>query len=155
VGRSEPGSSGHWVVHRKAHNTVNTLKSVTAALILIVVTALATPAAAQATPAWADSKTASVTFSPPTAAAEPCEAGWLCLYRNTDYVNKKFQTQRHNTCWNLADYGLVNAVYSYNNRLSVYAHFYDSAGNNVWNIRNGGHSSDSTQWAGEYRVCTD
>ncbi len=131
------------------------LKSSIAALVLAAVAAFMTPVAAQAAPAWADGTTATITFSPAAAAAEPCAAGWLCLYKSTGYVNKKFQTQRHNTCWNLAQFDLVNSVYSYDNNLSVYAHFYNSAGVNVWNIRNGGSSSNSTQWSGEYRVCTD
>jgi hypothetical protein len=123
-------------------------KSSIAALGIAAVAALTAPAVASAAPA-------AVTASSASAAVEPCAAGWLCLYGSTGYVNMKFQTQRHGHCWNLADYGLVNSVYSYDNNLTVYAHFYNSAGVNVWNIRNGGSSADSTQWAGEYRVCTD
>ncbi|ONI81438.1 hypothetical protein ALI144C_19065 [Actinosynnema sp. ALI-1.44] len=113
-----------------------------------------TPAAAQATPSRADSTTVNVTLSPTTAVSEPCAAGWLCLYRNTGYINKKFETQRQNACWLLADYGLQNAVFSYDNNLPVYGHFYNSAKANVWNIRNGGHSSDSSSFSGEHWFCT-
>ncbi|MFJ9821378.1 peptidase inhibitor family I36 protein [Streptomyces sp. NPDC101151] len=99
---------------------------------------------------------AGVVFSPPASAAEPCRAGGLCLYRNTGFINMKFVTTRRSTCWDLADYGLANNVFSYRNNMPVYAHFFDASGDeNVWNIRNGGSSSDSSSFSGERFVCTD
>ncbi|MEU0955361.1 peptidase inhibitor family I36 protein [Streptomyces niveus] len=94
-------------------------------------------------------------LSPTASAAEPCRAGGLCLYRNTGFINMQFVTERRGQCWLLADYGLENAVFSYRNNMSVYARFYNAAGTNVWNIRNGGSSSDSSSFSGEYVVCTD
>ncbi|MEV8334448.1 peptidase inhibitor family I36 protein [Streptomyces niveus] len=94
-------------------------------------------------------------LSPTASAAEPCRAGGLCLYRNTGFINMQFVTERRGQCWYLADYGLENAVFSYRNNMSVYARFYNDAGTNVWNIRNGGSSSDSSSFSGETVVCTD
>lgn len=98
--------------------------------------------------------TATVVVSAATAAAETCEATWLCLYRYTGFVGMQFRTQRQSACWNLTDYGLDNAVFSYDNNLAVYGHFYNSAKVNVWNIRNGGSSSNSSSFSGEYYFCT-
>ncbi|WP_158847645.1 peptidase inhibitor family I36 protein [Saccharothrix deserti] len=98
---------------------------------------------------------AGVVFSPAASAAEPCRAGGLCLYRNTGFINMKFVTERRGQCWDLADYGLANAVFSYRNNMAVYARFYDASWGNVWNIRNGGSSSDSSSFSGERYVCTD
>jgi hypothetical protein len=120
-----------------------------AALGLVAAAALATPVTALASPGRAG-----VALSPETAAAEPCAATWLCLYRNTGFINMQFKTQRQNTCWLLSDYGLANAVFSYVNNLPVYGHFYNSAKVNVWNIRNGGSSSNSSTFSGEYYFCT-
>jgi hypothetical protein len=129
-------------------------KGLCAALGLAASVATATPAAAQSSPTWATNTTVSVTLSPATTVAEPCEARWLCLYRNTGFVNMKFKTQKQNECWLLANYGLQNAVFSYDNDLPVYGHFYNSAKINVWNIRNGGSSQDSSSFSGEYWFCT-
>jgi len=96
-----------------------------------------------------------VAISPSASAAEACRAGGLCLYRNTGFINMRFVTERSGQCWDLADYGLVNAIFSYRNNMAVYAHFYDENGVNVWNIRNGGSSSDSSSFTGERFVCTD
>ncbi|MFJ4767612.1 peptidase inhibitor family I36 protein [Streptomyces uncialis] len=95
-----------------------------------------------------------VTLSPVASAAEACPARQLCLYSSTGFRSMKFQTAKKNTCWSLARYGLVNKVYSYRNNLSVYARFYDKNGRNVWNIRNGGSSGDSSSFSGEAEVCT-
>jgi peptidase inhibitor family I36 len=133
---------------------VKSWRVLSAALGLVAAAAFVTPGAAQAVPAQTDGVTTSVALSPGTVAAEPCEATWLCLYRNTGFINMQFRTQRQNTCWLLSDYGLANAVFSYANNLPVYGHFYNSAKVNVWNIRNGGSSSDSSTFSGEYYFCT-
>lgn len=96
-----------------------------------------------------------VALAPAASAAEPCDAGKLCLYSSTGFRGMQFETGSRGTCWYLADYGLRNRVYSYDNNMSVYARFYDENWNNVWNIRNGGSSSDSSSLSGEVWVCTD
>ena len=94
-------------------------------------------------------------FPASASAAEACRAGGLCLYRNTGFINMKFVTERRGYCWDLAAFGLDNNVFSYRNNLPAYAHFYNADWVNVWNIRNGGSSSDSSSFSGERYVCTD
>ncbi|MEU6153309.1 peptidase inhibitor family I36 protein [Actinosynnema sp. NPDC047251] len=90
----------------------------------------------------------------PTTIAEPCEATWLCLYRNTGFDDMNFRTQRQNMCWRLADYHLQDAVFSYDNNLPITAHFYDSAKNRVGDIRAGDSSPDSSALPGAFWFCT-
>ncbi|CAL9467889.1 hypothetical protein SUDANB95_02756 [Actinosynnema sp. ALI-1.44] len=90
----------------------------------------------------------------PTTIAEPCEATWLCLYRNTGFDDMNFRTQRQNACWRLADYQLQDAVFSYDNNLPVTGRFYDSAKNEVGNFRAGDSSSDSSSLPGAHWFCT-
>ncbi|MFE9751404.1 hypothetical protein ACFYOT_41400 [Saccharothrix saharensis] len=105
--------------------------------------------------------TAAGAVSPtPAAAAEPCRAGGLCLYYLTDFVAMKFVTERRGQCWELVDYGLQDVVgnegvFSYRNNMAVHARFYDRNWYNVWNIRPGGSSSDSSSFHYEWHVCTD
>ncbi|WHT22668.1 hypothetical protein N8J89_16860 [Crossiella sp. CA-258035] len=90
----------------------------------------------------------------PATIAEPCEAAWLCLYRNIGYEDMNFRTQRQNTCWRLADYHLQDAVFSYDNNLPVVGRFYDSAKTDIGNIRAGDSSQDSSALPGAYWFCT-
>ncbi|MEE1802263.1 peptidase inhibitor family I36 protein [Streptomyces sp. JV176] len=96
-----------------------------------------------------------VVLAPTAAAAEPCPAKNLCLYAGHGYTSMKFQTKRSGACWQLSKYGLVNKILSYDNNMSKWARFYDKKGKNVWNIRNGGSSGDSSSYTGEWKVCTD
>ncbi|GAA3990266.1 hypothetical protein GCM10022247_06160 [Allokutzneria multivorans] len=90
----------------------------------------------------------------PTTIAEPCEAGWLCLYRNIGFDDMNFRTKRQNTCWQLAIYDLQDAVFSYDNNLPTAAHFYDAAKVNVRSIRAGDSSQDSSSLPGAHWFCT-
>ncbi|MEU9367633.1 peptidase inhibitor family I36 protein [Streptomyces avermitilis] len=95
-----------------------------------------------------------VVLSPPASAAEPCRAGWLCLYDDPDFDDMAFTTQRRGTCWDLQSYG-IGSVGSYRNNLSVYVDFFDvSQDDNVWSIRPGGSSSDASSFHDERYVCT-
>ncbi|SDG61140.1 Peptidase inhibitor family I36 [Lentzea fradiae] len=86
--------------------------------------------------------------------AEPCEASWLCLYRNIGFDDMNFRTQRQNACWNLADYHLRDAVFSYDNNTAITARFFDSQKNEVGDIRAGGSSQDSSALLGAQWFCT-
>ncbi|WP_410646487.1 peptidase inhibitor family I36 protein [Amycolatopsis sp. cmx-4-54] len=90
----------------------------------------------------------------PATVAEPCEAAWLCLYRNIGFEDMNFRTQRQNACWRLVDYHLQDAVFSYDNNLPVVARFYDSTKNNTAIIRAGDSSQDSSTLPGAYWFCT-
>nr|WP_198151268.1 hypothetical protein [Kibdelosporangium sp. MJ126-NF4]CEL13815.1 hypothetical protein [Kibdelosporangium sp. MJ126-NF4]CTQ88183.1 hypothetical protein [Kibdelosporangium sp. MJ126-NF4] len=90
----------------------------------------------------------------PATIAEPCQAAWLCLYRNIGFDDMNFRTQRQNTCWRLADYHLQDAVFSYDNNLPVTGHFYDSTKADIGNIRAGDSSRDSSSLPGAYWFCT-
>lgn len=90
----------------------------------------------------------------PATIAEPCEETWLCLYRNIGFDDMNFRTQRHNTCWRLADYHLQDAVFSYDNNLPVAAHFYDSTKRRVGVVRAGDSSQDSSVLPGAFWFCT-
>ncbi|MDU0287902.1 hypothetical protein [Saccharothrix longispora] len=129
------------------------LKTLIATLGLVAAFALVAPTAAQSAPPRADDATAGSSALPVTTAADPCTATWVCLYASTGFVNMRFRTQRQNWCWLLSDFNLTG-VYSYDNRLPVYGHFFNSAKVHVWEIRNGGSSSDSSSFPGEYYFCT-
>ncbi|WP_219152688.1 hypothetical protein [Amycolatopsis sp. TNS106] len=90
----------------------------------------------------------------PATIAEPCEATWLCLYRNIGFEDMNFRTQRQNTCWRLADYHLQDAVFSYDNNLPVVGRFYDVAKNHTGTMRAGDSSQDSSMLPGAYWFCT-
>lgn len=90
----------------------------------------------------------------PATIAEPCEATWLCLYRNIGFEDMNFRTQRQNACWRLADYHLQDAVFSYDNNIPVTGHFYDSAKKDIGNIRAGESSQDSSALPGAHWFCT-
>ncbi|WP_405648038.1 peptidase inhibitor family I36 protein [Streptomyces uncialis] len=97
-----------------------------------------------------------IAVAPAASAAEACPAGKLCLYSSTGFVNMKFQTGSVNTCWELAFFGL-DSVRSYVNNMNGYARFYSQLipPKKVWEIRDGGSSSNSTTFTGELYVCTD
>ncbi|MCP3798445.1 hypothetical protein NLX83_04145 [Allokutzneria sp. A3M-2-11 16] len=86
--------------------------------------------------------------------AEPCEATWLCLYRNIGFDDMNFRTQRQNACWRLADYNLQDAVFSYDNNLPVAGHFYDAAKTPLGTVRAGDSSQDSSALPGAHWFCT-
>ncbi|WP_177221588.1 peptidase inhibitor family I36 protein [Lentzea xinjiangensis] len=90
----------------------------------------------------------------PATIAEPCEATWLCLYRNIGFDDMNFRTQRQNACWRLADYDLQDAVFSYDNNMPVAGRFYDSAKAEAGNIRAGDSSRDSSALTGAQWFCT-
>ncbi|MEV0680262.1 hypothetical protein AB0I60_27475 [Actinosynnema sp. NPDC050436] len=90
----------------------------------------------------------------PATIAEPCEATWLCLYRNTGFDDMNFRTQRQNACWRLADYHLQDAVFSYDNNLPITAHFHDAAKNRIGDIRAGDSSQDSSALPAAHWFCT-
>lgn len=95
-----------------------------------------------------------VVLVPTASAAEPCGAGWLCLYKGRNFTDIAYMTQRHNYCRNLSDFGITN-VGSYRNNQSVYADFFDASQDDlVWSIRPGGSSSDATSFMDERFVCT-
>jgi peptidase inhibitor family I36 len=95
-----------------------------------------------------------VVLAPAALAAEPCGAGWLCLYKGRNFTDMAYMTQRHGYCRNLLDFQIAS-VGSYRNNLSVYVDFFDpSQDDKVWSIRNGGSSSDATSFQDERYVCT-
>lgn len=129
------------------------LKTLIATLGLVAAFALVSPVAAQSAPTRTGGTTVDLSTSSVTTAADPCTATWVCLYASTGFVNMRFRTQRQNWCWLLSDFNLTG-VYSYDNRLPVYGHFFNSAKVLVWEIRNGGSSSDSSSFPGEHYFCT-
>jgi len=93
-------------------------------------------------------------LAPTASAAEPCGAGWLCLYKGRNFTDMAYMTQRHSYCRNLLDFGIAS-VGSYRNNQSVYVDFLDESGDDyVWKIRPGGSSSDATSFTDERFVCT-
>ncbi|MCX5425755.1 hypothetical protein [Streptomyces sp. NBC_00078] len=95
-----------------------------------------------------------VVLAPTASAAEPCGAGWLCLYKGRNFTDIAYMTQRHGYCRNLLDFG-IGSVGSYRNNQSVYVDFFDaSQDDKVWSIRPGGSSSDATTFQDERYVCT-
>jgi hypothetical protein len=93
--------------------------------------------------------------APQASAAEACRPNGLCLYYSTGFNDMRFVTERKGGyCWFLEDFGLDYHVHSYRNNLPVTVEMYDGNGNFAWSIRPGGSSSDSTPYAGEYKVCT-
>lgn len=129
---------------------MRSLKSLAAVAGLVAAGALVPSVAAQAAP----------TQTTLTTAAQPCPADNLCLYGSTGFNNMKFRTARHGYCWWLGNYGLQNAVLSYDNNLGAEVYFTNGSsasptGQVVWSSRVGGSSSNSGAFSGENWVCTN
>ncbi|MFB6721800.1 peptidase inhibitor family I36 protein [Kribbella sp. NPDC056345] len=128
------------------------VKKLTAALGLIGLAALGTPAVAQAAPAPA--QTAS-SVAVPMVGLGGCPDNYLCLYAGTNFTQRKFSSK--GGVYSLSRYGLNEqprswGVMSYVNNTPYTARFYDTTGVQVWSIRPGGSSTDSSAWYGESQL---
>ncbi len=90
----------------------------------------------------------------PAPVVQTCQARWPCLYGSVDFADMKFQTQRQNICWPLANYDLQDTVLSYDNNLPVAGHFHDAAKNRIDDVQAGDRSGDSSRLRGAFWFCT-
>ncbi len=129
------------------------VKKLTATLGLIGLAALGTPAVAQAAPASAQDPTS---VAAPRVGLGGCPDNYLCLYGETNFRERRFST-RNGGVFSLSRFGLNETstnwgVRSYVNNTPYTARFYDTSDVQVWSIRPGGSSTNSSAWYGESQL---